>query len=263
MTEEGPRSWSGPAITAKFFWPAGVFVFVGILVVPVHDFFTALWFFLVVLPLGVAAVWLFVGVGQVLPCVEGLLYRRWAKWKMVRWQEGLEVKGVLPFFGALVVNGEVRVYFLLEPENRDLIGPAGRVGPSRDVAGAPARCERQSGPVVCRFRAIGRARQQRVFLLAGIIPGQYERLFSAAYARGFLPSLLFGLSRRERGVSLDSDWTEAFKGKGSQYRAVYSWRRRCILNLAFLSMDGGGPMTGKNGTRGSMRRAITIRRGIC
>ncbi len=127
MTEEGPRSWSGPAITAKFFWPAGVFVFVGILVVPVHDFFTALWFFLVVLPLGVAAVWLFVGVGQVLPCVEGLLYRRWAKWKMVRWQEGLEVKGVLPFFGALVVNGEVRVYFLLEPENRDLIGPASSV----------------------------------------------------------------------------------------------------------------------------------------
>ena len=188
MTEEGPRSWSGPAITAKFFWPAGVFVFVGILVVPVHDFFTALWFFLVVLPLGVAAVWLFVGVGQVLPCVEGLLYRRWAKWKMVRWQEGLEVKGVLPFFGALVVNGEVRVYFLLEPENRDLIGPAGRVGPSRDVAGAPARCERH------------RALWSVVFVLLGALASSvsfFWQALSPANTRGYsAPHTLADFYRR-------------------------------------------------------------------
>jgi len=115
------RTWSGPAIMAKVFVPLTMAFLAGLVAVPIRDAFTAAWFFLVVLPMEGAAVWLFSNIGEIGPSSNGVLYRRWVKWRHIPSAEISNVASVFPCFAALVLNEHVRLLFFPDRDTRRLI----------------------------------------------------------------------------------------------------------------------------------------------
>jgi hypothetical protein len=121
MKEHSVRTWSGPAITAKVLIPLALTFIAGLVAVPVRDIFTAAWFFLVVLPIEGAAIWLFLNIGEIRPASDGVLYRKWVRWYHIPSQEICDVVRVLPCFAALVLKEHVKLVFFPDPEARRLV----------------------------------------------------------------------------------------------------------------------------------------------
>jgi hypothetical protein len=115
------RTWSGPAITAKVFIPLALAFIAGLIAIPIRDAFTAIWFFLVVLPVAGAAIWLFSNIGEIGPSSNGVLYRKWVRWHYIPSREISNVVRVFPCFAALVLDEHVRLFFFPDPDTRRLI----------------------------------------------------------------------------------------------------------------------------------------------
>lgn len=115
------RAWTGPAITAKVFIPLALAFISGLVALPIRDVFTAVWFFLVVLPAAGTAIWLFSNIGEIRPSANGVLYRKWVRWQHIPSSQISNVVRVFPCFAALVLEGHVRLFFFPDPDTRRVV----------------------------------------------------------------------------------------------------------------------------------------------
>ena len=117
MKGKQTNSWSGSAITAKVFIPVILSIVVEIIFVPIHDAWTAAWIFLVVAPIAAAAIWLFANVGEIRSSSSnGLLYRKWVRWRLIQMEEVSNVVRVFPCFGAILLVDKSKLFFF--PDNK-------------------------------------------------------------------------------------------------------------------------------------------------
>lgn len=101
-------------LAAKLFLPL-LLTFVGLMTFTPSQNRPTLWFYLLMLPFAAAAVWMAFNLGEIAYAPDGLLYRKWIKWRHVRSSDISNVVRVLPCFAALVLNERARVYFLPDP----------------------------------------------------------------------------------------------------------------------------------------------------
>jgi hypothetical protein len=116
-----PKTWSDNVFILKVFFPLGFLAFAGIFASGAnHNLFSAIFFFVVFVPMIAAGVSLLRTV-QLRSDGRVIGYRRWFRWQILPLSDIEEIRGGIWVVGAIRLAGHRKLHFFVEPENRDLL----------------------------------------------------------------------------------------------------------------------------------------------
>src|SRR5579885_2933803 len=138
MSHSHSASWSGPALIGKLWLPLGLWFMWGVLfVVPIHDVRSAAAFAAISLPPILLGSFLFFIPGQLRSRDGHLMYRRWINWQTLPEAKISEIRRAFGL-GVIRVASGGKLFFFIEPENRQLLGRGQMYFTSeRSVTGGP------------------------------------------------------------------------------------------------------------------------------
>jgi hypothetical protein len=121
MAHISSKNQSGLFTWIKLGGPVLLFVMVWLTAVPIRDWTALVWYAIFPIPLAAGALWMALVLVQVRAAPTGLIYRRWIRWHNL---QASAVEDVYPAFvvlGAVRLVSGLRLFFVVEPENRELV----------------------------------------------------------------------------------------------------------------------------------------------